>query len=189
MSKLDYIKIVVISPVLLLCLIMFLFSKNKTIILSDLERQNCNTIKGLISLIVFSKEFRNIFYYRIGKLSRIPNFFLKENPTLHIMTKEIGSGFLIVHGDATYVNAGKIGNNCYINQCVTIGVIGDKAPIIGDNVRIGTGAIVLGDINVGDNVKIGAGAVVVKSVPSNSTVVGNPAMIVKRDGEKVNLML
>lgn len=105
------------------------------------------------------------------------------------MTKEIGRGLLIVHGDATYINAKKIGNNCYVNQCVTIGVIGDKAPIIGDNVRIGAGAIVLGNIIVGDNVNIGAGAVVVKSVPSNSTVVGNPAMIVKRDGERVNLML
>lgn len=179
----------VISPILLLCLVMFLFSKNKTIILSDLERQNCNTIKGLFRLL-FSIKSSGIYSIIVsGSCHVFQFFFLRENPTLHIMTKEIGSGFLIVHGYATYVNARKIGHNCYINQRVTIGVIGDKAPIIGDNVRIGAGAIVLWDINVGDNVMIGAGAVVVKSVPSNSTVVGNPAMIVKRDGEKVNMML
>jgi serine O-acetyltransferase len=61
--------------------------------------------------------------------------------------------------------------------------------IIGNNVRIGTGAIVLGNIYVGDNVNIGAGAVVVKNVPSNCTVIGNPAYIVKENGIKVSKKL
>lgn len=105
------------------------------------------------------------------------------------MTKEIGSGLLFVHGDATYINAAKIGKNCYINQCVTIGVIGNDAPVLGDNVRVATGAIVLGNITIGDNVDIGAGSVVVKSVPNNCTIVGNPARIVKLGRQKVNILL
>lgn len=85
---------------------------------------------------------------------------------------------LIVHGDSSFINAKSIGSNCYVNQCVTIGVVGTKAPVIGDNVRVATGAIVIGDITIGNNVVIGAGAVVVKDVPDNCTVVGNPARIV-----------
>ena len=61
--------------------------------------------------------------------------------------------------------------------------------MIGNNVRICTGAIVLGEIHVGDNVTIGAGSVVVKNVPDNCVVVGNPARIVKQNGETVNCRL
>ena len=58
-------------------------------------------------------------------------------------------------------------------------------PTIGDNVSIGCNAVIAGDIQIGNNVKIGAGCVVVKSVPDNCTVIGNPAIIVRKDGEKV----
>lgn len=96
---------------------------------------------------------------------------------------------MIVHGDATFVYPKQIGENCYINQCVTIGMVGDKRPVIGKNVRVATGAIVIGDVRIGDNVVIGAGAVVVKDVPDNCVVVGNPARIVKKDGIKVDIKL
>ena len=96
---------------------------------------------------------------------------------------------LVVHGDSTYIYAKSIGRNLYVNQCVTIGTVGDKSPIIGDNVRIATGAIVIGGISIGDNSTIGAGAVVVKDVPSNCVVVGNPARIVKQNGTKVDIKL
>lgn len=71
---------------------------------------------------------------------------------------------------------------------VTIGSDGRKhntKPTIGNNVTIYTGAVVVGEITIGDNVKIAANTVVIKSVPSNCTVAGNPAYIVKRDGQKV----
>lgn len=68
-------------------------------------------------------------------------------------------------------------------------MVGDKRPVIGKNVRVATGAIVIGDVRIGDNVVIGAGAVVVKDVPDNCVVVGNPARIVKKDGIKVDIKL
>lgn len=94
-----------------------------------------------------------------------------------------------MHGDSSYLYAESIGKNLYINQCATIGVIGNNAPIIGDNVRVAAGALVLGGITVGNNVTIGAGAVVVKNVPNNCVVVGNPARIVKIEGKKVDIKL
>ena len=73
-----------------------------------------------------------------------------------------------------------IGKNCTIMQQVTIGERGggEKAPKIGDNCFIGTGAKILGDVVIGNNVKIGANAVVVKDVPDNCTAVGVPARII-----------
>lgn len=57
------------------------------------------------------------------------------------------------------------------------------------NVKICTGAVVIGDITVGDNVTIGAGSIVVKSIPDNCIVCGNPARIINRNGEKINIKL
>lgn len=181
-------------PFLLILVVNFLLSNKKKLIKEDLVRYGgkTNTIKNLIYCFLFCENsFRNVLYFRLGyNSSFILKIFYKENTTLHIRdNSKIGGGALIVHGDCTYIWADKIGVNVYINQGVTIGVIGDKAPIIGDNVRIATGSLVLGNIKVGDDVIIGAGTVVVKNVPSNCVVVGNPARIVKKNGEKVNILL
>ncbi len=81
---------------------------------------------------------------------------------------------LVLHPDAV------IGDNAYIMHNVTIGGRGKaQVPIIGNNVFIGTGAIVLGDITIGDDVVIGANAVVIKSVPDNCVMAGVPARQVK----------
>jgi len=81
-----------------------------------------------------------------------------------------------------------IGNNVTLYQGVTLGGTGKERgkrhPTIGDNVVIGAGAKVLGNIRIGNNVQIGANAVVIKDVPDNSTVVGVPGRIVKREGKK-----
>ena len=65
---------------------------------------------------------------------------------------------------------------------------GDHQPVptIGNNVKICAGAIVIGDVHIGDNSTIGAGAIVLKDVPDNCIVVGNPARIIKRNGNVVN---
>lgn len=76
----------------------------------------------------------------------------------------------------------KIGKNCTIHQQVTIGQSeGNGAPIIGDNVMIGAGAKIIGNVKIGNNVKIGANAVVVKDVPDNATAVGVPARIILKN--------
>ena len=67
----------------------------------------------------------------------------------------------------------KIGRNCTIFHQVTIGQgKGNGAPIIGDNVMIGAGAKIIGEVRIGNNVNVGANAVVTKNVPDNKTVVG-----------------
>lgn len=76
------------------------------------------------------------------------------------------------------------GKGCCIYQQVTVAIKGPwqkGAPHFGDNVLIGAGAKVIGDIHIGNNVKIGAGAVVTHDVPDNSTVVGNPAKVIRTD--------
>ncbi|WP_370777351.1 serine O-acetyltransferase [Holdemania massiliensis] len=71
-----------------------------------------------------------------------------------------------------------IGNNVKVLQNVTIGGRnGSGLPIIGDNVVIGAGAVLLGDIKIGNNVRIGANAVVLCDVPEDAIAVGVPAVI------------
>lgn len=104
-----------------------------------------------------------------------------------IYTRDIGGGLIIQHGVATIIAARKIGKNGWINQQVTIGYTNDTdCPTLGDNVTVGAGAKVLGDVTVGNNVVIGANAVVVKDVPDDCVVVGVPARIVRRDGARVD---
>ena len=69
-----------------------------------------------------------------------------------------------------------IGENCTICQNVTLGAGGPK---LGNNVMVGAGAVILGNVNIGDNVDIGANAVVLNDIPNNAVAVGCPARIVK----------
>lgn len=82
---------------------------------------------------------------------------------------------VVIHKDAV------IGKECVISQCVTIGgkQNSNGAPRIGDNVHIGAGAKILGNISIGNNVLIGANAVVLTDIPDNSVVAGVPAKIIK----------
>ncbi|NLP19125.1 MAG: serine O-acetyltransferase [Firmicutes bacterium] len=101
----------------------------------------------------------------------------------------IGSGFFIDHGSGVVIGeTAEIGDNVTLYQGVTLGGTGKEKgkrhPTIGSNVVIGSGAKILGSITIGDNVKVGAGSVVVKSVPANTTVVGVPAKVVKRNGRR-----
>ena len=130
-------------------------------------------------------EFRSLFYYRIGG-KKLLKFLLPEMPNLYIYTKEIGKGLFIQHGFSTIILAKTIGENCWVNQQVTIGYTEKpQPPVILNNVTINAGAKVIGDITIGNNSIIGANAVVTKNVPDNCTVVGVPAYIIKRNGVKV----
>ncbi len=100
---------------------------------------------------------------------------------------KIGKGLFIDHGMGVVVGeTAIIGDNVTLFQGVTLGGTGKEKgkrhPTIGNNVVIGTGAKVLGNIVIGDNVQIGANAVVVKDVPPSCTVVGVPGRITKREG-------
>lgn len=75
----------------------------------------------------------------------------------------------------------EIGANCRIYQNVTIGEVHKKAPVIGDDVLIGAGAVLIGGIRIGNRVKIGAGAVVRVSVPDGCTVTAPPMQITECD--------
>jgi len=105
----------------------------------------------------------------------------------------IGKRFFIDHGNGVVIGeTSVIGDDVTIYQGVTLGGTGKEKgkrhPTIGDNVVIGAHAIVLGNIHIGDNSRIGAGAVVTKPVPANSTVVGNPARVVIRDGRRIETL-
>lgn len=97
---------------------------------------------------------------------------------------KIGNRLFIDHGMGVVIGeTAKVGDNCTIYHQVTLGGTGKETvkrhPTIGNNVFIGTGSKVLGNIVIGDNVKIGANSVVLNNIDSNSTVVGIPGKIAK----------
>ncbi len=94
----------------------------------------------------------------------------------------IGPGFRIDHGQSLVVNDNTVfGRNCHVRNSTTIGhrQLEDGSfsgsPVFGDDVDIGSNAVIIGPITIGARVRIGAGAVVVKNVPSDHIAVGNPA--------------
>ena len=106
----------------------------------------------------------------------------------------IAKGLFIDHGTGVVIGeTAVIGNNVTLFQGVTLGGTGKETgkrhPTINDNVVIGTGAKVLGNITVGNNAYIGANAVVIRNVPPNSTVVGVPGHITKQDGQKIDISM
>jgi serine O-acetyltransferase len=107
---------------------------------------------------------------------------------------KIGKRFFIDHGMGVVIGETAIvGDDVLLYQGVTLGGTGiekgKRHPTVGNNVVVGTGAKVLGNITIGDNSYIGANAVVVKDVPPNSTVVGVPGRITKQDGKKMDISL
>jgi serine O-acetyltransferase len=107
---------------------------------------------------------------------------------------QIGRGLFIDHGMGVVIGETSIvGDNVTLFQGVTLGGTGKETgkrhPTIGNNVVIGAGAKVLGNINIGDNSYIGANAVVLRDAPANSTVVGVPGHVTKQDGQRIDLML
>lgn len=103
----------------------------------------------------------------------------------------IGKGVFIDHGMGVVIGETAIlGDYCLIYQGVTLGGTGKQSgkrhPTLGENVVVGAGAKVLGNLLIGNNVRIGAGSVVLRDVPSECTVVGIPGRVVNRSGVKVN---
>lgn len=147
-----------------------------------------NLNKSLRSLLAKDSTFATIYHMRIKQKNRykgkLTAWLCPPLQFCQLDIKEIGAGLIIFHGFSSVMFAEKIGENCSIYQQVTIGRGKSNGtrniPVIGDNVDIYAGAKIIGGITIGNNVKIGAGAVVTKDVPDNCTVVGNPARIIPK---------
>ena len=152
------------------------------------------TYSGLHAMISY-RIARVIFKARIPLLPRLMSQFTKWLTGIEIHPgAAIGKGLFIDHGMGVVIGeTSVVGDNVTIFQGVTLGGTGKERgkrhPNIGDNVVLGTGAKILGNITVGDNSYIGANAVVIKDVPHNSTVVGVPGRITKQDGRKIDIAL
>jgi serine O-acetyltransferase len=133
----------------------------------------------------------------IGRMARV--IYLAMNHGIGFIHKvgvreesEIGPGFHICHVGNIYLGPHKIGKNCTVTHNVTIGVglVGGagRRATIGDNVWIGTGSVVVGDITIGDGVTISAGSIVTRNVSAGCLVAGNPARVIARDYDNSGLL-
>ncbi len=150
-----------------------------------LRRYNKSKFLLFSQALLDIKEFRNLLHLRLLQDNKLMGsvLFKKLFPlmdTLYFDTLNVGKGLFIQHGFATIISAQKIGDYCWINQQVTIGFEQDKSPVIGNHVRIGAGAKVIGGVTIGDNAIIGAGSVVTKDVPAGEIWAGNPAHFIKK---------
>lgn len=137
----------------------------------------------LVYELTIRKSTRNIFFYRTKEhkiLSGIVKLFWPPMNNVEIGANKIGGGLTIPHGNVV-LYAKTIGKNCHVCPGVVVGQIKEgKYPIIGDDCLLGANSAILGDIVIGKNVRIGAGAIVVQNVPDNSTAVGNPLRIIAK---------
>ncbi len=160
--------------------------------------------RGVLEIVLLYQGLHALIHYRIAHYFYKRNIFLVArliSQFSRFLTgieihpgATIGQGFFIDHGMGVVIGeTAIIGDNVLLYQGVTLGGTGlekgKRHPTIGDNVVIGAGAKVLGNITIGDNSYVGANAVVIKDVPANSTVVGVPGRITKQDGKKIELSL
>ncbi len=162
-------------------------------------RERDPAIKSDKEVILYA-SFWAILHYRLAhKLYKKKNYFLARWISQRAVRKTgieihpgatIGKGLFIDHGMGVVIGETTIiGDNVTLYQGVTLGGTGKETekrhPTICDNVMVSAGAKILGSFTVGANSKIGAGSVVLEEVPPNSTVVGVPGRIVKRDNESI----
>lgn len=154
------------------------------------------TLKSVIKGIFTGNSFYAVLLHRQAnwlyrkKVKLIPEmltYIAKKNFSCEISPNAtIDEGFVMHHTTGVVIGWDvKIGKNSEIFQNVTIGssrkeIDGQIMPIIGDNVKIYSGAVVTGPIKIGDNVVIGANSVVLQDIPDNCFVAGVPAKIIKQ---------
>lgn len=160
-------------------------------------RQRDPAIHSAMEVFLYP-SFKAMLHYRLAhKLYKRRHYFLARWISQRGVRKtgieihpgaQIGKGFFIDHGNGVIIGETTIiGDNVTLYQGVTLGGTGKehgkRHPTVGNNVMISAGAKVLGSFRIGDNSKIGAGSVVLEEVPPNSTVVGVPGRVVKRNNE------
>ncbi|HEX9758981.1 MAG TPA: serine O-acetyltransferase [Nitrospiria bacterium] len=135
--------------------------------------------------ILWHRLTHKLWLYKIPFLPRLLSQVVRLFTGIEIHPgAKIGPGFFIDHGMGVVIGeTSEIGEDVTLFQGVTLGGTGKEKgkrhPSLGNRVVVGAGAKVLGGITVGDNVKIGANSVVLRSVPSDSTVVGIPGRIIR----------
>lgn len=143
------------------------------------EEINRSEFNAFFDLIHRFPEYRTLLYYRMPCMWGVI-FKIILPPRKIYLCKNIGPGMLIEHGWSTIVSARSVGSNFMIHQNCTIGYNHGGCPTIGDNVKLYTGAVVVGPINIGNNVTIGANCVVLNDVPDDSLCYGNPCVVRKK---------
>lgn len=153
------------------------------------------TVYPGIHSIVFHRLAHRLYTLKVPYLPRFISQLMRYFTGIEIHPgAQIGQGLFIDHGMGLVIGeTAVIGDNVLLYQGVTLGGTGKEKgkrhPSVGNNVVIGAGAQVLGNITIGDNSYIGANAVVVKNVPNNSTIVGVPGRITYQDGKKMDFDL
>ncbi len=144
-------------------------------------------VHAIMAHRVAHKLYQNQHYFSARAISQLARHYtgIEIHPAA-----TIGKRFFIDHGMGVVIGeTTEIGDDCTIYQGVTLGGtgkdVGKRHPTLGNNVMVGAGAKVLGPVYVASNSKIASNAVVLHPVPENSTAVGIPAKVVKRDGKRV----
>lgn len=141
--------------------------------------------------------FRAMMLYRIGHWGRKHHLRVLAGLCERLMRHlclcwistetQIGGGLRIAHGIGLIIGDGTIiGKNCDVRQNTTLGgnygkvaPDGRRKPLLGDNISVGAGAVILGPVKIGSNSIVGANAVVTKDFPENVIIGGVPAKIIK----------
>lgn len=200
------INILIILIAVLIIKVVFILMVVPIIFYADIKaaQKRDPAAKSFIEVILLYPGLHALIYYRAAHfLYQIHLFFLARflSQSARFFTgieihpgAKIGKRFFIDHGLGVVIGeTAIIGDDVLLYQGSTLGgtgiVQGKRHPTVGNNVVIGAGAKVLGNITIGDNSYIGANAVVIKDVPDNSTVVGVPGRITKQDGKKIDVGL
>ena len=136
--------------------------------------------QAFMSIFAEFSEFRSLAYYRFTKASANTDTLAFKHLAndLWLVCDDIGGGLRIQHGSSTYLHAEKVGQDCHINQNVTVGSYKGKKPVIGNRVTIYTGAVITGGAVIGDDVVIAPNAFVNFDVPAGKKVLA-PRSIIK----------
>lgn len=134
-----------------------------------------------LRLVEFCKSTKYL-KYTVGIPAYIIFHSMERRMGIYVDTNiQIGKGLSIIHPGGVFINCSGIGDNFSIYQNVTVGSNAKKGiPTIGNNVKIYTGSIVCGDINVGNNVVIGANSYIDKDLPDNSITYGAKSVVRNR---------
>ncbi len=164
-------------------------------------RERDPAASGKLEVLLLYPGLHAIWYYRVAHaLQNRGMIFLARAISQHAAkvtgieihpAAQIGKRFFIDHGHGVVIGeTTEIGDDVTLYQGVTLGGTGKETgkrhPNIGDGVMIGAGAKVLGPITIGANTNVASGAVVLQDIPENSTAVGVPAQVVRRNGVRID---